>query len=163
MARGGSRGDPPYDVGLLKYEFRSEDEVHLDWMIGVRPHRRRPLRDEFDRDCGVHYDHELVFVRFADKGSREYECANCGQREYLFEFTTHADIHEMIEVGRNELCFAEFPKRPFPLSEQEFVRRNTERGKFHTDVRAAYTEQNIKREQRKQWRGQTEGTVDLDH
>lgn len=154
---------PPYDVGLIKKELRSDDEVNSDWMLNVRPHRRRPLRDEFDRDCGIHYDHELVFVRFADKGSREYECANCGSREYLFEFTTHADIHEMIEVGRNELTFAEFPKRRFPLTEQEFVRRKTERIEFHDRVSAACVEQSILRNQRKAAREAAGRVVDLDH
>jgi len=82
-----------------------EESCDPDYLPRARMTRRRPIADEFDRDCGYAYEHTLVFIRYTYIGTREYECTNCGERTYLDEYTCDPDIHEMLEVGKFELAF----------------------------------------------------------
>jgi len=82
------------------------EQADIDYLPHACLHRRKPLLDEYDRECGFSYDHTLVFIRFAQYGIREYECSNCGHRAYQDEYNAcDADIHEMLEVGALELAF----------------------------------------------------------
>lgn len=82
-----------------------EETCDLDYLPRGRWPRRRPIADEFDRECGYSYEHSLVFVRYAQYGSREYECSNCGERVFMNDYNCDPDVHEMLEVGKFELAF----------------------------------------------------------
>lgn len=89
----------------VKLAQAREETCDPDYLPRGRQSQRRPLEDEFDRDCGYAYDHERVFIRFTHTGAREYECTNCGEREYIDTYSCNPDIHEMLEVGALELAF----------------------------------------------------------
>lgn len=89
----------------VKLAQAREETCDPDYLPRGRLSRRKPLEDEFDRDCGYAYDHELVFIRYTHTGAREYECCHCGEHQYLDDYTCNPDIHEMLEVGALELAF----------------------------------------------------------
>lgn len=92
----------------IKLSQAREEMCDPDYLPRGRPHRRHALSDEFDRECGYAYDHNLVFVCFGPHGVREYECSNCGHYMLIDDYTCDPDIHEMLEVGALELAFQPF-------------------------------------------------------
>ena len=110
----------------IKVAQAKEETVDIDYLPrGRLPRRRRALADEFDRECGYAYDHELVFIRYATTGAREYECSNCGEREFIDAFTCDPDIHEMLEVGALELAFLPHVNRSVHTMRQMAADRHT--------------------------------------
>jgi len=85
-----------------------EESVDIDYLPRARLQRRKPLLDEFDRECGYAYEHSLMFVTFLPHGDREYECSNCGERLTMDYYNCDPDIHEVLEVGALELAFQPF-------------------------------------------------------
>ncbi len=100
------------------------DTADIDYLPKGRPRRRRPVADEFDRECGYSYDHDWVFVTFTKFGDREYECANCGDHTVMGGYNCDVDIHEMLEVGALELAFA-----PSPFKTRQTIDAMREDGK----------------------------------
>lgn len=87
-------------------QIEKEGQPDPDYLPRGRFPRRKPLMDEFDRECGYSYDHAYVFVRYVSYGHREFECSNCGDRDYNVD-----DAPEMMEVGALELAFLPKPNK----------------------------------------------------